>query len=270
MTNSPLLTTRNGAVLVLTLNRPEARNALSPELICRLADTLADAADDPDIRCIILTGAGEQAFCSGGDLALSLPLLSGARAPQTEWDHRLLNEDGLDARIAFRGFEMNKPVIAAINGPCMAGGMEMLLGTDIRLAVPHARFALPEAARGVIPFAGALVRLPRQIPYALAMEMLLTGTAIDAETALKAGLVSRIVPGDSLMQAAMEIAQRIAENAPIAVREIKRTVTAASGLTLNAGFDLEDRAKDVVMATDDAREGPRAFIEKRKAVYHGR
>ncbi len=267
--SAPLLIDRQGAVTILTLNRPEARNALSPELTCRLADAIDAAAADPGVRAVILTGAGDKAFCSGGDLALALPLLSGARQPETDWDHRFLADRGIDTRIAFRGFEMLKPVIAAVNGACMAGGMEVLLGTDIRLAVPGARFALPEAARGVIPFAGALVRLPRQIPHALAMEMLLTGAAIDAESALRAGLISRIVEPAALLPAALEIAHRIAANAPVAVQEIKRTVTAASGLTLDRGYALEDTAKSIVMATEDAREGPRAFMQKRAPVYKG-
>ena len=270
MSALPLLHERDGAVAILTLNRPEARNALSPELACRLADALDEIAQDSSVRAVVLTGAGDKAFCSGGDLALSLPLLSGARQPETEWDRRFLADDGINARIAQRGFDLGKPVIAAVNGPCMAGGMETLLGTDIRLAVPHAKFALPEAARGVIPFAGALVRLPRQIPYAVAMEMMLTGRAIDAETALNVGLIGRIVPPEALMDTALEIAQQIARNAPVAVQEIKRTVIAASGVTLAEGYEMEDRAKATVMATDDAREGPRAFMEKRPAVYQGK
>lgn len=265
----PLLIDRHDAVVVLTLNRPGARNALSPELTCRLADAIDAVAADDNVRAVVLTGAGDKAFCSGGDLALALPLLSGARQPENDWDRRFLTDRGIDTRIAFRGFAMNKPVIAAVNGACMAGGMEMLLGTDIRLAVPGARFALPEAARGVIPFAGALVRLPRQIPYALAMEMLLTGEAIDADTALRAGIIGRIVEPAELLATALEIAQRIAANAPVAVQQIKRTVTQASGLTLDEGYALEDRAKAIVMATDDAREGPRAFMEKRAPAYKG-
>ncbi|MCA2013726.1 enoyl-CoA hydratase/isomerase family protein [Cereibacter sphaeroides] len=266
----PLLFERDGAVAILTLNRPEARNALSPELACRLADAMDEIAADEAIRAVVLTGAGDKAFCSGGDLALSLPLLSGARQPETEWDRRFLADDGVNARIAQRGFDMPKPVIAAVNGPCMAGGMETLLGTDIRIAVPHATFALPEAARGVIPFAGALVRLPRQIPYALAMEMMLTGAAIDAETALNAGLIGRIVEPGALMDTAMGLARKVAANAPVAVQQIKRTVIAASGVTLAEGYVMEDRAKRVVMATEDAREGPRAFMEKRAPIYRGK
>ncbi|WP_127107941.1 enoyl-CoA hydratase/isomerase family protein [Pararhodobacter zhoushanensis] len=270
MTELPLLFTREGSVAVLTMNRATARNALSPELTCRLADALAEIDADDTIRAVILTGAGDKAFCSGGDLALSLPLLSGARQPETEWDHRFLADDSINDRIAYRNVELHKPVIAAVNGACMAAGMEMLLGTDIRIAVPQARFALPEVMRGVIPFAGALARLPRQIPYAMAMEMLLTGEPIDADTALRAGLISRIVAPDALMSTAMQIAQRVAANAPVAVQETKRTVIAATGRTLAEGYALEELSKARVMATEDAREGPRAFMEKRAPVYRGR
>lgn len=265
----PFLIERDGAVATLTFNRPERRNALSPEAACRFADAIEDIAGDAAIRVVILTGAGDKAFCSGGDLELALPLLSGARAPENDWDRRFLADDGITARMALRGFEMNKPVIAAVNGPCMAAGMEILLSTDIRLAVPQARFALPEAARGVIPFAGALARLPRQVPYTAAMEMLVANIPLDAEGALRHGLINRIVAPDALMDAAREMAQRIAANAPVSVQQIKKTVLASMGRPLEEGFALEDRAKAVVMATEDAREGPRAFMEKRAPAYKG-
>lgn len=265
----PFLYERDGHVATLTFNRPERRNAISPEVACRLADAMGEIAEDDEIRVVILTGAGDKAFCSGGDLALSLPLLSGARAPETEWDRRFLTDETVHARTALRGFEMTKPIVAAVNGPCMAGGMEILLATDIRLAVPAASFALPEAARGVIPFAGALARLPRQIPYAAAMEMMVANVPMDAETALRHGLINRIVPPEALMQAAREMADRIAASAPVSVQQIKKTVTEAMGRPLDEGYALEDRAKAIVMETEDAREGPRAFMEKRAPRYRG-
>lgn len=267
---APLLFERDGAVAVLTFNRPARRNAISPEVACRLADAMSEIAADDALRAVILTGAGTQAFCAGGDLDLSLPLLSGARLPEDEWDRRFLGDPEVHARTALRNFALHKPIVAAVNGPCMAGGMEILLATDIRLAVPTASFALPEAARGVIPFAGALARLPRQIPYAVAMEMLVANRPLDAESALRHGLVNRIVPPEGLMDAAFEVAHRIAAHAPVSVQRIKQTVTEAMGRPLAAGFALEDRAKAEVMATEDAREGPRAFIEKRPPVYRGR
>ncbi|GGL61618.1 enoyl-CoA hydratase/isomerase family protein [Wenxinia marina] len=266
----PLLYDKHGEIAVITLNRPESRNAISPEVACRLADAFADFAADDALRVAILTGAGDRAFCSGGDLALTLPLMTGARTPETEWDRRLLAEPEVMARSALRDFELNKPIIAAVNGACMAGGMETVLATDIRLAAAHATFALPEAKRAVIPFAGSLVRLPRQIHHCVAMEMLLTGDALDAEAAREAGLINRVVPAEQLMDRSWDIARRIAANGPVAVQQIKRTVLASSGRTLAEGYALEDQAKATVMATDDAREGPRAFMEKRPARFVGR
>ncbi|GAA4219227.1 enoyl-CoA hydratase [Sagittula marina] len=267
--SAPFLFERDGATAILTFNRPERRNAMCPETVCRFADALDEIASDDAIRVAILTGAGDKAFCSGGDLALTLPLLSGDRAPQTEFDHRFLDDPRINDRIAARGTAMNKPIIAAVNGPCMAGGMEVLLSTDIRLAVPSAVFALPEAARGVIPFAGALARLPRQIPYTAAMEIMLANVPMDADTALRHGLINRIVAPEDLMTSARELADRIASHAPVSVQQIKATVQAAMGRPLEDGFALEDAAKVRVMATEDAREGPRAFMEKRAPQYKG-
>ncbi|MFV0384234.1 enoyl-CoA hydratase/isomerase family protein [Paracoccus sp. (in: a-proteobacteria)] len=266
----PLTYEKSEGVALLTFNRPQARNAISPELACRLADALVDFANDPRLRVAILTGAGDKAFCSGGDLALTLPLMTGARAPETEWDRRLLSDPEVMARSALRDFELHKPVIAAINGHCMAGGMETVLATDIRIAADHATFALPEVRRGLIPFAGALARLPRQIPHCLAMEMLLVGQPMTAAAAREAGLINRVVPLTDLMDTAWTVARQIAANGPFAVQEVKRTVLASSGRTLREGYRLEDEAKARVMASDDAREGPRAFIEKRPAMFTGR
>ncbi|HZH08460.1 MAG TPA: enoyl-CoA hydratase/isomerase family protein, partial [Lautropia sp.] len=157
----PLLYRKNGAVAVFTLNRPAARNALSPELVCRLADAIADFLQDETLRVGIITGAGKKAFCAGGDLGTMLPLLTGDRAPMDEWDRRVLDDPVVMAASSLRDYPIDKPLIAAVNGACLAGGMEMMLGTDIRVAAEHAVFGLPEVRRGVIPFAGSLVRLPR-------------------------------------------------------------------------------------------------------------
>ncbi len=267
---SPLLFERREGVAILTLNRPEARNAISPEMACRLADAFYEIEQDNDIRCVILTGAGDRAFCAGGDLALMLPLMTGARAPQDDWDRRVLNDPTVMDRSALRRFEMTTPLIAAINGHCLAGGMETMLATDIRVAADHATFGLPEAKRGLIPFAGALVRLPRQMSHCRAMELLLTGDTITAAEAQAAGLVNHVVPGAEVFDRAWDIARRIAANGPVATRQIKRTTLAASGRTLSEGYALEDAAREVVMASEDAREGPRAFMEKRPARFRGR
>ncbi len=269
MTQPHLLVDTSGGVTLLTLNRPDARNAISPQMACLLADALADAAADDAVRVVVLTGAGDKAFCSGGDLALTLPLMTGARAPQDEWDCRLLDDPAVMARSAMREYEFDKPVIAAVNGACLAGGMETMLATDIRIAADHARFGLPEVKRALIPFAGSLVRLPRQIGYCHAMELLLLGDMVGAADALRMGLLNQVLPAAEVLPRAMEIAKRIAANGPVAVREIKRTVRASSGLTLDQGYRLEDASKRVVMATEDAREGPRAFMEKRPARFIG-
>lgn len=265
----PLLFERRGAVALITLNRPARRNALSPELVCRLADAFEALATDPALRVAVLTGAGEKAFCSGGDLELTLPLLSGAREPQDDWDRRLLSGPETLARSTLKD-QIGKPVIAAINGACLAGGFELMLGTDIRLAADHAVFGLPEAQRGLIPFAGALVRLPRQVPQALAMEWLLTGDAFDAATAFRAGLINRTLPAADVLPAALAMADRIAANGPLAIAEIRKTVSHASGRPLAEGYAQEARSMATVMASDDAREGPAAFMERRNPVYRGR
>lgn len=264
-----LLRDVSGGVLLLTLNRPAARNAISPEMACRLADALGDATTDDSVRAVVLTGAGEDAFCSGGDLQLTLPLMTGARLPGDAWDRRLLGDPAVIDRSALRDFEFDKPLVAAINGTCLAGGMETMLATDLRIAAAHARFGLPEAKRGLIPFAGSMVRLPRQIPYCRAMELLLLGDMIGAQDALEMGLVNEVLPGPEVLERALAIAARLAANGPVALREIKRTVRASSGLSLVEGYRLEDRSKERVMATEDAREGPRAFMEKRPARFVG-
>ncbi len=268
--SSPLLFSKNGAIATFTLNRPAARNALSPELVCRLADAVAEFVADPALRVGIITGSGDKAFCSGGDLATMLPLLSGDRAPSDVWDRRVLDEAFVMAASGLRDFPINKPLIAAINGTCVAGGMEMLLGTDIRIAADHALFGLPEVRRGVLPFAGSMVRLPRQIGWAAAMELLLVGDTIDATEARRIGLINHVVPSVDLMRKAMDIATRVAANGPLAVQRVKHTAVAASGVPLAEGFSLEDESKRIVMASQDAREGPRAFMEKRAPNFSGR
>ena len=270
MTEPHLLVEKADGVALLTMNRPGARNAISPQMACLLADALTDAAADDDVRAVVLTGAGDKAFCSGGDLALTLPLMTGARLPQDDWDRRLLDDPAVMARSAMREFAFDKPVIAAVNGACLAGGMETMLATDIRIAADHARFGLPEVKRALIPFAGSLVRLPRQIAYCHAMELLLLGDMVGAADALRMGLLNQVMPGPEVLPRAMEIARTIAANGPVAVREIKRMVRASSGLTLEQGYRIEDASKHVVMATADAREGPRAFMEKRPARFTGR
>jgi enoyl-CoA hydratase len=260
----------DGPVATITLDAPATHNALTPRMLCLLADAVIRFAADDSLRVAIITGAGERAFCSGGDLALTLPLMSGARAPQDDWDSRLLSDPQVLAASGLREFPLDKPVIAAVNGVCMAAGFELMLGTDIRLCAEHARFGLPEVKHALIPFAGSMVRLPRQVQWPLAMELMLTGDPIDARRAIQLGLVNRLVPTAELMPAARALAHHIARNGPLAVRAVKRTALASSGRPLADAYRLEDEAKRLVMASEDAREGPRAFIEKRAAVYTAR
>lgn len=268
--NAPVRVEQDGAITLITLDAPASRNALTPQMLCMLADAFIAFANDPQARVAILTGSGQQAFCAGGDLRLTIPLLCGERAPADDWDRRLLSDPMVLAASGLRDFALDKPVIAAVNGACMAAGFELLLGTDLRVCADHAVFALPEVQRGVIPFAGSMARLPRQIPHALAMQLLMTGQPIDAAEALRIGLVNRVVPASDLMVAARETAQRIANNAPLAVQAIKRTVRTVSGLPLEQAYRAEDEAKQFVLASEDAREGPRAFMEKRAPRFSGR
>jgi enoyl-CoA hydratase len=267
---APLLYEKQDAIAYITINRPEARNALSPEVVCRFADAVLDYAKDDSLRAAIITGAGDKAFCAGGDLGSMLPLLTGAREPENEWDRRVLTEPVVMAASALRDFDLPKPVIAAINGFCFAAGAELILGTDIRIAASHATFAFPEVKRGLIPFAGSTVRLARQIPQALALELMLTGDPIDAATANRIGLVNHVVPAVELMDRAKAIARNIAANGPFAVQRIKETVLKTSGLSLSNSYVIEDLAKDSVFDSEDAKEGPRSFMEKRAPRFSGR
>lgn len=270
MSLPPILYETSGHIATITFNRPSARNALTPEMLCLLADAFADFASTKKLRVAIITGAGEKAFCSGGDLVQTLPLMTGERAPSDNWDRRLLNEPLVATASSLREFPLNKPVIAAVNGACLAAGMELLLATDIRIAASHAVFGLPEVTRGLLPFAGSMARLPRQISHCQAMALMLVGEAVSADEACRMGLVNRVVPAEQVMDEALTLAHKIAANGPLAVEAVKRTVLASSGVSLDTAFKLEDAAKREVFASADAREGPRAFAERRPPAYEGR
>jgi enoyl-CoA hydratase len=197
-------------------------------------------------------------------------LLTGARTAADEWDRRVMTEPQVMAASSLRGFDLDKPVIAAINGACLAAGFELMLGTDIRIAASHASFGLPEVQRGLIPFAGSMVRLPRQVPQALAMEIMLAGRPINAQRALQAGLINEVLPPEQVLPRALELAGQIAANGPLAVQQVKRTVLAASGASLADGYAMEDNSRRTVFASADAKEGPLAFMEKRQPRFTGR
>lgn len=264
-----LLFEKRDGVAVITFNRPEKKNAISPEMMVRLADAWVEFRDDDALRVAVLTGAGET-FSAGADLGRLIPLLTKARAPEDDWDRKVIADSTIFQRAILRRFELWKPVIAAVNGAALAGSCEMLQATDLRIAVPTASFGLPEPKRGIVPGGGSMVRLARQIAYCDAMKILLTGDAISAEEALRIGLINEIVPRERLMERALELAGRVAENGPLAVRKIKETVVRSGGRPLDEAFAIEDGCSRDVMRSSDAREGPRAFMEKRKPNFTGR
>ena len=270
MAEPALLYEKRDGIAYLTINRPDKRNSFSPEVLCRMADAWQDYAADDSLRVAIITGAGDLAFSAGADLGRLTPLTSGARKPEDEWDHRLLAHPELGQHATLRGIAMYKPIISAINGFCLAGGCELIQGTDIRIASEKATFALTEVKWSLMPFAGSMTRLPRQISYCKAMEIMLVGDMFDAQEAYRIGLVNYVLPAHQVMAKAEELARKIAENGPLAVRRIKQVVLSALGLPLEEGFKLENAAAKEILATDDAKEGPRAFIEKRKPRYMGK
>lgn len=270
MSEPHLLYEKREGIATLTLNRPEKRNALSPEMIVRLAEAWADVRDDPSVSVALLTGAGEGTFCAGADLGLLIPLFTKARAPEDDWDRALLaDRRSMDAAL-LRGFELYKPVVVGVNGHALAGGTEILLGTDFRIASSEATFGTTEVRRGIIPAGGSLVRLARQIPYTAAMEIILGGEPISAEAALRYGLVSRVVPPGEVLAVATDTARRVAKGAPIALRKAKEAVVRTSGLPLDEAYRIENLCAREVLVTEDAREGPRAFLERREPRWQGR
>lgn len=267
---SPIVIERDGHVALVRIDRPEKRNALDVEAFCRLADAWESFAADDDVRAVIITGTGDVAFSSGADLGSVMPLYSGRREPADEWDHRALADSRIFTRGVLKGVALDKPVIAAVNGLAVGGGCELVLGTDLRVAARHATFGLAEVKRAIMAAGGGVTRLARQVPYAVAMEMLLTGDPMTADDALRHGLVNRVVDADRVLDEALALAARIAKNGPLAVQAIKRTVRESDGVPLAEAFGIEARAGHALSATEDATEGPRAFVEKRDPVYKGR
>jgi enoyl-CoA hydratase/carnithine racemase len=250
-----------GRLAYVTINRPDRRNAIDPATSSELRDAFEAFKADDDAWVAILTGTGDQAFSAGADLVAMAQAFSGGDGGP-RWD---VPFGGIT-----RGFECWKPLIAAINGYCLAGGLELALACDIRVAAEHATFGLPEPKRAIIPAAGGTQRLPRAVPLAFAMELLMTGDRFDSETALRFGLVSRVVPADKLMTTAEEVAGRILECGPLAVRYIKEAALRGRELSLEDGLKLESQMAGKVFQSEDAREGPTAFAQKRKPEYKGR
>ena len=259
---------RDGALWV-TFNSPELFNSLSPESICGMMDMWQRAEEDDTVKLVVLTGAGDRAFCAGADLKLTIPLLSGARAPETEHDHRLLSTPDWLGQLMQRNRRFTKPVRAAINGTAIAGGFELALASDIRVVASNATFVQSEVKLGIIPAGGSMVRLPRQISWCHAMEFMLTGDAISANQARDIGLVNRVVAPQDLYPEVEKLIEILKSNAPLSLQAIKRTAILTSGLELDEAFAIEDQEASKILLTEDAREGPRAFAEKRQPSFHG-
>lgn len=253
----------------ITLDRPGMRNALNPEMVVRLADAWAAVREDDSVRAAVISGVGST-FCAGADLGELIPLISGARQPENEWDERVVADRKLIYKAILRNFDTEKPVIAAVTGHAIAGGMEMLQGTDIRVAASGIKVGVQEVKWALFPGGGSTVRMPRQMPYARAMELLLTGDTIPSEEALALGFLNHVVPEAEVMPKALEIAGKIAANGPVAVKAIRASARACLGLPEAEALRLESKHSAPVFATEDAREGPRAFKEKRPPVYRGR
>jgi enoyl-CoA hydratase len=253
---------RRGHVLILTMNRPEARNALSGPMMALMQQAWDLTDSDPDIRVCILTGAGG-AFCAGADLKAMAAAHPGERFRTGDLDMSVVEP-------LLKGRRLTKPLIAAVEGPAIAGGTEILQATDIRVAGQSARFGISEARWGLFPLGGSAVRLPRQIPYTVAADLLLTGRHITAAEAREIGLIGHVVPDGQALAKALEIADAIAANGPVAVRAILRTIRETEGMAEADAFAVEARIGMAVFGSDDAKEGPRAFAEKRKPEFHDR
>ena len=258
-----------GHIARVTLNRPEAKNAMNPEVAVGLHDAWVSIRDDDQVRVGVVTGTGD-CFCAGADLGQLVPLMSGLRKTENEWDERLLADPNIAACGLLRNFNPEKPVIAAINGHAIAGGMELVQGTDIRVASAAARFGVQEVKWAIFPAGGSTVRLPLQVGFAKAMELMLTGDLIDADAALDCGFLNYVVEPDQVLPKAMEIAEKIAANGPIAVKAIRQSARECLGLPEAEALKLESKISGPVFQTEDAREGPLAFMQKRKPVYKGR
>ena len=259
-----LLVERDGHVLTLTMNRPERKNAFSPEMLVMMNDAWQELEDDDELRVAILTGAGGD-FCSGMDLKAF-----SAGNQENPYQERFTADPDLHWRALLRHYRLRKPLIAAVEGYAVAGGTEILQATDIRVAGKGATFGIFEARRGLFPLGGSTVRLRRQIPYTVAIDLLLTGRAVTAEEAKEIGLIGYVAPKGKALDKALEIAGQIAANGPIAVEAIKRSVRETEGLTEQEGLKIELEIGWPVFATEDAKEGTKAFAEKREANFQRR
>lgn len=255
---------KRGRTAIITMNRPERMNAIDPQTSAEMNAAFTDFRDDEGLWVAILTGAGERAFSAGNDLvAMSQFQQQGMNSVSAAYSKAPFG--GIT-----RNFECWKPIIAAINGYCLAGGLEIAMSCDIRIAAEHATFGLPEVTRAIIPGASGTQRLPRLIPFGLALELIMTGGRFDADWAFRYGLVNHVVPAAEVMPRALEMAAKICENGPLAVRLAKEAAVQGLNLSFEEGLKFENEQSRKVLASEDAREGPLAFAQKRQPDYKGR
>ena len=267
MAQPAVIVETDGPIQIVTLNRPEKKNAVNCEVMCRLYDAWVALDETPALRVSILTGRGDT-FCAGMDLSEIGKMQQGVA--DNEYMERVKKEPHIIYGAWLKTYRPTKPVILAAEGFARAGGTEILQGTDIRVAGENAKFGVTEVQRALFPMAGSTVRLRRQIPYAVAAEMLLAGEDLPARRAYDLGLVNHVVPDGQALAKAKEIARRIAENGPLAVKAILATLRETETLTEAEAFVIEQKYGMQAMMSEDAREGPRAFLEKRKPVFKGR
>lgn len=260
----PILYEKDGHVVTITLNRPESLNAMNRQLVKELAEAWHTFREDDDARAAIVTGAGERSFSAGVDLK--------EMADRDEsWHREVFWEDhayGFGATLG-EGMPLWKPVVAAVNGHCIGGGLTLILGADIRIASDNASFSFPEVKIGVPTITGAIL-LPRVVSLGWASQLLLGGDTIDSETALRIGLVNNVYPQAELMAEARKLAQRLADNAPLAVRATKEVMVRGLDMPFERSFVMGEYMRRIARDTEDSREGPRAFKEKRKPDFKGR
>lgn len=266
----PIEYEKRGDLAWITINRPEVLNALDIESFREMRNRLIEARDDEDVRVILITGAGEKAFCVGADIKSTLPTLGGFLENYFK-PVRASIDEGLYIRgIDIASLQIWKPVIAAINGYAMGGGFELALACDLRIASTNAVFALPEVKIGSIPAVGGIQNLRKAAPSAIAMKMILTGESIDAKTALQYGIVSDVAEPEKLRETAEQIARRIADNAPLAVKTAKLLSEKGQNMPAEQAVEMEKFLWGLLKDTEDRIEGRKAFAEKRKPVYRGK
>ena len=253
-----VLQERRGHVVILTINRPEARNAINGPVSLAMSVFMDELAEDPDCWVVVITGSGDKAFSAGMDLKA---FASGEGGD-------IMGASGGFGGLTQRTFP--KPIIAAVNGSALAGGFEIMLSCDLVVAAEHATFGIPEAKRGLIAGAGGLIRMPKRLPIAIALELAVTGDSIDAARAFELGLVNRVVPSSVVVEEAVSLADRIAANAPLAVRYSKSVMKQAAEVSEAEGWKINAEAVGVVFTSADAMEGPVAFAEKRPPNWQGK